>query len=89
MKQHTPVDLLLIGAHTSAAGGPHHALLEGKSIGATTIQLFTANQKRWKGKPLSEEMVTLFSEARKETGIKKVMSHAGYLINLGSPILNC
>lgn len=77
-------DELLIGAHTSAAGGAYRALIEGKSIGATTIQLFTANQKQWKGKALTEESITLFQEAIQETGLKKIMSHAGYLINLGS-----
>ena len=84
MTQRTPADQLLIGAHTSAAGGPQNALIEGKTIGATTIQLFTANQKQWKGKPLTEESVELFKDLRDETGIKVVMSHAGYLINLGS-----
>jgi deoxyribonuclease-4 len=85
MTQRIPLDQLLIGAHTSIAGGPHHALLEGKSIGATTIQLFTANQKRWKGKALTEESIALFKDVQLQTGIKSIMSHAGYLINLGSP----
>lgn len=76
---------LLIGAHTSAAGGPHNALIEGKTIGATTVQLFTANQKQWKGKPLTEEKIDLFKETLCETRLQKIMSHAGYLINLGSP----
>lgn len=80
----TPVDQLLIGAHTSAAGGVHRALIEGKSIGATTVQLFTSNQKQWKGKSATEESIELFQEALKETGLKKIMSHASYLINLGS-----
>jgi deoxyribonuclease IV len=84
MAQRTPADQLLIGAHTSAAGGAHNALIEGKTIGATTIQLFTANQKQWKGKPLTEEKIELFKETRDETGIKAIMSHSGYLINLGS-----
>jgi deoxyribonuclease IV len=84
MKQRITADQLLIGAHTSAAGGPHNALLEGKSIGATTIQLFTANQRQWRAKPLTEEKVDLFKKTREETGIKAIMSHAGYLINLGS-----
>jgi deoxyribonuclease-4 len=43
---------LLIGAHTSAAGGVQNALLEGQEIGATTIQLFTANQRQWASKPI-------------------------------------
>ena len=77
---------LLIGAHTSAAGGVHNALLEGGAIGATTIQMFTSNQKRWESKPISDEEVILWKEAQHKTGIKKVMSHDSYLINLGCPV---
>lgn len=84
MHRATP-DQLLIGAHTSAQGGAYKALLEGKAIGATTIQLFTANQKQWKGKPLNDEAIALFRETMLSTGLRKVMSHASYLINLGSP----
>lgn len=76
---------LLIGAHTSAAGGAYHALLEGRDIGATTIQLFTANQKRWLGKPLDKTSIDLWQSTLKETGLKQIMSHDSYLINLGSP----
>lgn len=75
---------LLIGAHTSAAGGVWNALYEGQEIGATTIQLFTANQKRWEGKDISDEDVEKWEEALAVTGIKEVMSHDSYLINLGS-----
>jgi deoxyribonuclease-4 len=80
MKQQT----LWIGAHTSAAGGVHNALYEGREIGATAIQLFTRNQKQWIGKPMSDEEVRLWEEAIAETGIGQVMSHDSYLINLGS-----
>lgn len=79
-----PADLL-IGAHTSAAGGAFNALLEGKQIGATTIQLFTANQKRWLSKPIESEALRKWKEALKETEIQQVMSHDSYLINLGAP----
>lgn len=85
MPRRTPADQLLIGAHTSAAGGAHNALIEGKSIGATTVQLFTANQKQWKAKPLTEERIALFKETLDETGLSEIMSHSSYLINLGSP----
>jgi deoxyribonuclease IV len=84
MKHYLNADQLLIGAHTSIAGGPHNALLEGKSIGATTVQLFTANQRQWQAKPLDEEKIELFKKTREETGLKAIMSHASYLINLGS-----
>lgn len=83
--KHCSADQLLIGAHTSAAGGAYKAVLEGASIGATTIQLFTANQKRWTGKAITEKDIELFQQALDKTGIQQVMSHAGYLINLGSP----
>lgn len=76
---------ILIGAHTSAAGGSPNALLEGKQIGATTIQLFTSNQKQWNGRTISEDEIALWEKTLKETGISHVMSHASYLINLGSP----
>lgn len=76
---------LLIGAHTSAAGGVWNALLEGKEIGATTIQLFTSNQKRWDSKPFDGAAIEKWKNTLKETGLKKVMSHDSYLINLGAP----
>ncbi len=78
-------ETLLIGAHCSAAGGVYNALLEGKRIGATTIQLFTANQRQWTPKPPSEEDIKVWHETLKETGLKEIMSHDSYLINLGAP----
>jgi deoxyribonuclease-4 len=74
-----------IGAHTSAAGGAPNALLEGREIGASTIQLFTSNQKQWNGRKISSEEIELWEKTLDETGIEKVMSHDSYLINLGSP----
>lgn len=84
--ERTPPEQLLIGAHTSAQGGPYRALLEGKEIGATTIQLFTSNQKRWQGKPIDDEALEQWQETLKDSGITSVMSHDSYLINLGSPV---
>jgi deoxyribonuclease IV len=82
--KHKPEELL-IGAHTSAQGGAYHALLEGQEIGATTVQLFTRNQRQWAAKPLSQEEIDLFKSTLDATGLKKIMSHDSYLINLGSP----
>jgi deoxyribonuclease-4 len=76
---------LLIGAHTSAAGGVQNALLEGQEIGATTIQLFTANQRQWASKPIDGKTVGLWETALTETGLTSIMSHDSYLINLGAP----
>ena len=75
----------LIGAHTSASGGVFNALLNGHEIGATTIQLFTSNQKQWKGREFSQEILDRWFEIKKDSPIKKIMSHDSYLINLGCP----
>ena len=77
-------DQLLIGAHTSTAGGVHNALLRGQDIGATTIQLFTSNQKQWNGREFSEEDLITWRNTLKDSGISNIMSHDSYLINLGS-----
>ena len=76
---------LLVGAHTSAAGGPYKALLHGQDIGATTIQLFTSNQKTWEPRQLSEEDLLAWQNAKEGTGIHVTMSHDSYLINLAAP----
>jgi deoxyribonuclease-4 len=76
---------ILIGAHTSIAGGVFNALIDGQKIGATTIQMFTSNQKQWKGKELTSEAIAKWEEAKAATGITEVMSHDSYLINLGCP----
>ena len=78
-------DELLIGAHTSTAQGLYHALIEGKDIGATTIQLFTRNQRRWDSKPLDDEEVALWHATLEDTGLRNIMSHGSYLVNLGAP----
>ncbi|MCH9634215.1 MAG: Endonuclease 4 [Chlamydiae bacterium] len=75
----------LIGAHTSASGGVYNALINGHEINAGTIQLFTSNQKQWKGRTYKKEELDLWFEHLEKTQIKKVMSHASYLINLGCP----
>lgn len=80
-----PKEQLLIGAHMSTNGGVHCALLRGHEIGATTIQIFTANQKQWIGRPIPEDEVARWHDTLSSLNIQKVMSHDSYLINLGSP----
>lgn len=85
MNTASKIDSSLIGAHTSIAGGLHNALYKGAEIGASTVQIFTSNQKQWKGRCYTDEDIALWQKAKEETGIQTVMSHASYLINLASP----
>ncbi|HRX04504.1 MAG TPA: deoxyribonuclease IV [Anaerolineae bacterium] len=75
----------LLGSHVSAAGGVSKAFGRGQSIGCQTIQIFTRNQNRWDSKPLDPSEIEKWHAAAAETGIAPSVSHASYLINLGSP----
>lgn len=75
----------LIGAHTSIAGGLQNAVYEGRRLGCTAVQIFTASPRQWKPVEVSDEQVRQLHKAEEETGIHCVVSHAAYLINLASP----
>lgn len=75
----------LIGAHTSTAGGLQNAVYEGKRLGCTAVQIFTASPRQWKSVEVSDEQVRKLHEAEQETDIHCIVSHAAYLINLASP----
>lgn len=75
---------LLLGAHMSTAGGYEQALVRGESIGCTAIQLFTKSNRMWQGKKTEQKSIDLFKETVKKTGINHLLSHASYLINIGS-----
>ncbi len=75
----------LIGAHMSISGGVFNAPLYGHEVGCSTIQIFTKNNNQWKAKDLTAEEVKKFFENQEKTGIRPVVGHDGYLINLASP----
>jgi deoxyribonuclease-4 len=75
----------LLGAHMSIAGGVGNALLLGAKVQCDAIQIFTKSSRQWACKPYSEEEIAQYQENQKTTGIKKVIAHDSYLLNLGSP----
>jgi deoxyribonuclease IV len=75
----------LLGAHCSTAGGLPRAPLLAAELGATALQLFTGSNVRWDASPLSEDDVEAFRRFISECGIRAVMAHACYLINLAAP----
>jgi len=68
----------------SIGGGFFKALLRGKELECTTIQIFTKNSNQWYAKELTSEDVVKFKNTQKETKIKPVVTHDSYLINVGS-----
>lgn len=80
----TDNNLPLLGAHTSTSGGVFNAIIEGKEIRADVLQIFSKNQKQWKGRAYKEGEVEKFHQLIDKTGIRPVMIHTSYLINLAS-----
>lgn len=76
-----------IGAHVSAAGGVENTPKRAHKIGATAFALFTKNQRRWEGPPLTRENIEGFKKNCEKYGysMNQVMPHDSYLINLGHP----
>jgi len=78
----------LVGAHVSISGGLDQAPERGMEIGGTAIQIFTKNQVQWKTKPLLNDEIGKFRHSLAQSGIRSILAHDSYLINLGSPEKN-
>jgi len=76
---------MLLGSHMSVSGGLSLAFQRAQSIGINTMQVFTKNQNRWEQKPAPPEEIERWYQAQAATGIGPVVSHAAYLLNLGTP----
>ena len=77
--------LLKLGAHMSIAGGVSYAPERAASVYSNAVQVFTKNNRQWKGPPLSAEDVARWQEQMPHHKIGDAVSHASYLINLASP----
>jgi deoxyribonuclease-4 len=63
----------------------HNAPERARELGCEAMQVFTKNQMQWKGKPLKDDEVEGFREGCRKRGVRAVVSHDSYLINLGNP----
>lgn len=69
----------------SIAGGMDQAPLRGRQAGCDTIQIFTKSNRQWKAKPLAPREVEAFKANLVSTGIRPVVAHGCYLVNLAAP----
>lgn len=74
-----------LGAHVSIQGGVDTAPARGLAIGATAIQVFTKTPNQWREPTLGAGICAAFRRAVEESGLRAVISHDSYLINLASP----
>ena len=75
----------LLGAHVSTQGGVAQAPARGNLIGATAIQVFTKTPNQWREPMVRNAEIAAFRSSLAGSGIRAVVSHDSYLINLASP----
>ena len=78
-----------LGAHTSIAGGLPRAVDRAQALRCEALQIFTKSAGQWRARPLPAEEIALFRRRIRETGIRPVVAHTSYLINLAAadPVL--
>ena len=69
----------------SIGGGVDTAFDRGEQVGCDAMQIFTKNNNQWRAAPLKDESVERYHIRQAETGIKPVVAHASYLLNLATP----
>jgi len=78
---------LEFGSHISASGGVDKVFARAQEVGATSIQIFSKNERQWQARPLDPAVVEGFHAGREAMGIdpRLLVIHDSYLINLASP----
>ena len=76
---------MILGAHESVAGGLHLAAERGRADGAEALQVFTKSARQWRSPSLRADVPAAFAAACRAHGIRAVVAHDSYLINLASP----
>ena len=75
----------LLGAHVSTLGGVATGPARGAAIGATAMQIFTKTPNQWREPTIAAPHVAAYRAALAQSGVRVVVSHDSYLINLASP----
>jgi deoxyribonuclease-4 len=76
---------VLAGAHVSTSGGIHTAIDRVEALGADAVQIFTQSPRTWRATNHDPANFERFKERRGEVGLRAVVCHALYLINLATP----
>lgn len=75
---------MVLGAHVSIAGGVQNAPQNGLDVTAECIQIFSKNQRQWAAKPYSSADIQAFQENYKKSGLRGVLVHGSYLVNVAA-----
>lgn len=73
-----------IGIHTSSAGGPQNAAERAYRLGCNTFQIFSSSPRQWAASELSGPQCAEMNGLRANYGLKPLVIHTNYLVNLAS-----
>ena len=73
-----------IGAHLSVAGGYDRTITYALEVGCECLQIFGKSPRMWAGPAVDPDAAARFTAARATAAITPCVTHAAYLINLGS-----
>lgn len=78
---------LEFGSHVSASGGVDKTFGRAEEVDASSIQIFSKNERQWAAKPLDPAVIEHFHSERERTNVdpRLLVIHDSYLINLASP----
>ncbi len=67
------------------AGGFYRAVERGHAVGCRCVQIFVANNTRWQTREIDDQDVQRLGAAIAQYGIRHLIGHSAYLINLATP----
>jgi deoxyribonuclease IV len=73
-----------LGAHLSIAGGLPRAVDRAEASKCQALQIFTKSAGQWRARPLPADEIARFRARVEETGIRPVIAHNSYLINVAA-----
>ena len=73
-----------IGIHTSTSGGPETAAERAYRLGCNTFQMFSSSPRMWKPYQLSKSQCDEMIGLNEKYGIKPLVIHTSYLVNMAS-----
>ncbi len=71
-----------LGAHLTSSGGPTNTMKIADLAGMNSIQTMPTPPMRWSAKDIPDEKAKEFVQAQMNSGVKKLLMHGVYLINL-------
>lgn len=77
--------MLELGAHLSIAGGHERAIDLALAFEMDACQIFTKSANQWNAKPIDVGAAEKFRERYAVSGLRGLVAHDSYLINLASP----